>query len=100
MLRMCLVIILCAEIVIFTCGKSARAKDVALILNDQEQTMLYQALDGTVRAQGLNAAPSMLHLLDRLRSAPIVTDTKIDAPKGDDKGASPSASAPNKDAQP
>lgn len=53
---------------------SAGAKDVALILNDQRQQALYQAIDATVRAQGVQIAPQMLDLLNVLRSAPTVTE--------------------------
>ena len=59
---------------------AAQAKDVALILNDQEQQMMLQAIDATVRAQGVQAASSMLHLLQKLQTAPAVTETAPDKP--------------------
>lgn len=60
---------------------SAQAKDVALILNAQEQAALVQAIDATVRAHGIQAAQNMLHLWERLKTAPEVTGQKTDTPE-------------------
>lgn len=66
------------------CGFSAVAADKALILNDARQQALYQALDAAVRQQGIASAPALLDLLNVLRTAPTVEETKpIDEKKGD-----------------
>ena len=72
--------VLLIGIVMLATAQLCRAKDVALILNDREQQLMIGAIDATVRAQGITSAQNMLHLLNKLQTAPVVTDTKTDAP--------------------
>lgn len=57
-------------------GAPVFAADKALILNEQRQQALYQALDAAVRQQGIAAAPALIDLLNVLRTAPTVEETK------------------------
>lgn len=51
----------------------ASAKDVALILNDQNRTALAQVLDLATKAYGLQVAPVTVQLKALLDAAPEVT---------------------------
>ena len=64
----------------------AQAKDVALILNDNEVTALKQMLDAATKAQGLAVAGTAVYLLDKINKAPTVTDKK-DVPAEEHKPA-------------
>jgi hypothetical protein len=55
---------------------TAQAKDVALMLNDQEQAALRQILDVATKAGGMQIAPNTVYLLNKLNTAPVVTDHK------------------------
>jgi len=66
---------------------SAQAKDVMLVLTDQEQTALMQILDIATKAQGLQIANNTIHFMQQLQSAPAVvshTDPTSDK-KSEDK---------------
>jgi len=67
-------------------ASGAHAKDVALILNDQEQASLRQVLDIATRADGLQIAPLTVYLLRKLEAAGVVTNVK---PKDDAKPDEP-----------
>ena len=67
----------------------AAAKNVALILNDDEQAALRVVLDDATKAQGLQIAPTTVYLLNKLNSAGTIVEHKDDPPKDDppkDKG--------------
>lgn len=55
-----------------TCA--AQAADRVLVLNEAEQQKLYRALDANVKAYGIQVAPEMLQLLDKLKNAPTVVE--------------------------
>ena len=59
----------------------AIAKDVALILSDDEQKILYRVLDAATRGQGIEIAPATAYLLNKLRTAGTVTERKDDKPE-------------------
>lgn len=59
----------------------AVAKDVALILNDQQQAKLVHALDVAIRTNGLAIAPDMVELFNLLKTAPVVESTKVEPVK-------------------
>ena len=54
--------------------------DVALMLNDNEQTAFRQILDAAVRGQGIQVAPEAVYLLNKLNTAPQVVPHKDDPP--------------------
>ena len=51
---------------------SAQAKDVMLVLNDQEQAALMQILDVATKANGLQIANNTVAFMQKLQSAPAV----------------------------
>lgn len=70
------------------CG-AAQAKNIALILNDDEQVALRVVLDTATKAQGIQIAPTTVYLLNKLNSAGTVVEHKDDPPKDEpqkDKG--------------
>lgn len=71
--------------ILLTVPSIASAKDVALILNDDEQNAFRAVLDAATKAQGIQIAPMTVYLLNKLNSAGTVVEHKDDAPK-EDKG--------------
>jgi len=67
-------------VLVLLVAEPAGAKDVALILNDQDQATLAQLLDGALRTQGLGAA-SAVYFWQKLKAAPAVTERQDDPPK-------------------
>lgn len=55
---------------------AASAKDVALILNEQQQQQLRGVLDLATKAYGLQVAPTTVELMNALAKAPVVTEHK------------------------
>lgn len=54
----------------------AQAADYAVIINDAEKTALIQALDEAVKSKGLAIARNVVILVDKITSAPSVTEQK------------------------
>lgn len=52
---------------------AAQAKDVALVLDDNDQIILRQVLDRATKALGMEIAPATVRLLNKLNTAPVVT---------------------------
>jgi hypothetical protein len=66
---------------LFACFRDfANAADRALILTDQDQKDLVQALDAATKAQGLAVAPANVRLYQKLLAAPVVTEQSHDKP--------------------
>lgn len=65
------------------------AKDVALILNDQERQVLVQILDEATKAKGLLIARQSVYMLNKLDSAAEVVphNDKTDKPEETQKSA-------------
>lgn len=61
---------------------NAQAKDVALVLDDNDQQVMRQVLDRATRVLGLEIAPATVHLLNKLNAAPVVTQ-RNDEPSSD-----------------
>ena len=63
---------------------SADAKDVMIILNDQEQAAMRRVLDSATKSEGIQVAPITVYLLDKLNKAMEVVEKKDnpDQPKG------------------
>lgn len=59
----------------------ARAADYALVINDAEKAALIEALDEATKAKGLAIANKTVFLLNKIQTAPMVTDRKEDPPK-------------------
>lgn len=59
----------------------ASAKDVMLVLNDQEQAALRHILDSATKSEGLQVAQATVYLLNKLNTAPEVTERKNDSNK-------------------
>lgn len=69
----------------------ATAKDVNLLLTDQEQRGLAEVLDQAVRSGGLQAAPNAIYFFNKLKTAvdssnaappPAPVEVKPDVPGG------------------
>ena len=52
----------------------AQAKDVMLVLNDQEREALKHALDVATKSAGMEIAPLTVYLLNKLNAAPTVVE--------------------------
>lgn len=59
----------------------ARAADYMIVLNDNEKKVLIDILDEATKARGLVIAGSTLHFLNKVQTAPVVTERKEDPPK-------------------
>lgn len=68
-----------------TFGSAASAKDVALILNDQQRASLVQILDLATKAYGLQVAPATVQLKGLVDAAPEVTQQSPTTPDADAK---------------
>jgi hypothetical protein len=71
-------------LILIALSTSVRAKDVMIILNDQEQTALRRVLDSATKSEGIQVAPITVYLLNKLNSAMEVVEHKdnSDQPKG------------------
>lgn len=72
-------------VLFFVFATGAQAKDVALILNDQDQAMLLQLFDGALKADGLKAA-NAVYFWQKLKAAPSIEEHK-DTPEKQDEQA-------------
>lgn len=55
--------------------------DRAIVASEQEVTALVQLIDDALKARGVAVAQNAVYWLNKLQSAPIVTDRKDDPPK-------------------
>lgn len=62
-------------------SSSASAKDVILVLTEQEQAALRHVLDAATKAEGMQVAPATVYLLNKLNTAPEAVEHKDDAKK-------------------
>jgi hypothetical protein len=62
-----------------------QAKDVMIILNDQEQTALRRVLDSATKSEGIQVAPITVYLLNKLNSAMEVVEHKDNSDQPKDK---------------
>jgi len=72
-----------ALVVVAASTGSASAKDVMLVLNDQEQAALRRVLDSATKSEGMQLAPITVYLLNKLNSAAEVVERKDGAPEQD-----------------
>lgn len=68
-------------IAVLLASAPANAADYMVVVNDQEKQALVEILDEATRAKGLAIAPNTVHFLNKIRSAPVVTERKDDPPK-------------------
>jgi hypothetical protein len=61
----------------------ASAADKTLVLNDSEQAALRKVLDSAVRHDGLELAPTVTYLLNKLNSAPSKPEQQEPPAKGE-----------------
>lgn len=59
----------------------AYAAEYMIVLSDAEKTALVEILDEATKAKGLSIANNTVHFLNKIRSAPVVTERKDDPPK-------------------
>lgn len=74
--------VIALSVLIVTLG-SASAKDVMLVLNDQEQAALRRVLDSATKSEGMQLAPITVYLLNKLNSAAEVVERKDGAQEPD-----------------
>jgi hypothetical protein len=55
---------------------AAQAKDVMIILNDQEQAAYKRVLDSATKAEGVQIAPITVYLMNKLNQAMEVVERK------------------------
>lgn len=70
-------------LVLIALSTAAEAKDVMLVLNDQEQAALRRVLDSATKSEGMQLAPITVYLLNKLNSAAEVVERKDGAPEPD-----------------
>lgn len=65
-------------------GVSSKAADRAIVANEQEVNALIQLIDEALKAKGISVAQNAIYWLNKINTAPIVTDqkeVKPDTPK-------------------
>ena len=88
LLKLLLLWIVCAAVLVagvFFLSTKAPAKDVMIILNDQEQTALRRVLDSATKSEGIQVAPITVYLLNKLNSAMEVVEHKDNSDQQKDK---------------
>lgn len=63
-------------ILLVALSASAQAKDVMMVLTDQEQAALRHVLDAATKAEGMQVAPVTVYFQNKLNTAMEVVDHK------------------------